>query len=137
MQYQQKGKIETFSGQANTQTGSFSVRARFANENKLLRSGGSGTIQIPTHLEDIIIIPQNATLELQDKRLALVVDKYNKVKAVPIVVRAIPGGKFYVVNSGLNLNDKILVEGVGIVTEGTLIKPEVIDFKAIINSNKK
>lgn len=137
MQYEQKGKIETFSGQANTQTGSFSVRARFANENKLLRSGGSGTIQIPTHLEDIIIIPQNATLELQDKRLALVVDKYNKVKAVPIVVRAIPGGKFYVVNSGLNLNDKILVEGVGIVTEGTLIKPEVIDFKAIINSNKK
>ena len=137
MQYEEKGKIETFSGQANTQTGSFSVRARFANGNKLLLSGGSGTIQIPTHLEDVIIIPQNATLELQDKRIALIVDKYNKVKAVPIVVRAIPGGQFYVVDSGLNLNDKILVEGVGIVNEGTLITPEVIDFKSIINSNKK
>jgi membrane fusion protein (multidrug efflux system) len=137
MQYEQKGKIETFSGQANTQTGSFNVRARFANGNKLLRSGGSGTIQIPTHLEDVIIIPQNATLELQDKRIALVVDKNNKVKAVPIVVRAIPGGTFYVVDSGLKLNDKVLIEGVGIVTEGTLIAPEVIDFKTIINPTKK
>jgi membrane fusion protein, multidrug efflux system len=137
MRYEQKGKIETFSGQANAQTGSFNVRARFANGNKLLRSGGSGTIQIPTNLEDVVIVPQNATLELQDKRIALVVDKNNKVQAVPIVVRAIPGGKFFVVDSGLNLNDKILVEGVGIVTEGTLIKPEVVDFNTIINPTEK
>jgi membrane fusion protein (multidrug efflux system) len=41
------------------------------------------------------------------------------------------------VDSGLNLNDKILVEGVGIVTEGTLIKPEVVDFKTIINPTTK
>ncbi|MDI5898669.1 efflux RND transporter periplasmic adaptor subunit [Flavobacterium yafengii] len=137
MQYEQKGKIETFSGQANAQTGSFNVRASFPNGNKLLRSGGSGTIQIPTDLEDVIIIPQNASLELQDKRVALVVDKDNKVKAVPIEVRAIPGGKFFVVDSGLNINDKILIEGVGIVTERTLIKPEVVDFKTIINPAKK
>ncbi|MGO4903882.1 efflux RND transporter periplasmic adaptor subunit [Flavobacterium sp. W20_MBD1_R3] len=137
MQYEQKGKIETFSGQANSQTGSFNVRARFANGEKLLRSGASGTIQIPTHLEDIIIIPQNVTLELQDKRIALVVDKNNKVQAIPIEVRAIPGGKFYVVDSGLNINDKILVEGVGIVTQGTLITPEVVDYKTIINPTKK
>lgn len=137
MPYEQKGKIETFSGQANIQTGSFNVRARFANKNKLLRSGESGTIQIPTDLEDVIIIPQNATLELQDKRIALVVDKNNKVQAVPIVVRPIPGGKFFVVDSGLNTNDKILVEGVGIVTEGTIITPEVVDFKTIIDPTTK
>ena len=137
MQYEQKGKIETFSGQANAQTGSFNVRARFANGNKLLRSGETGTIQIPTDLEDVIIIPQNATLELQDKRIALVVDKNNKVQAVPIKVRAVPGGKFFVVDSGLNVTDKILVEGVGIVTEGTLITPEVVDFKTIIDPTTK
>jgi membrane fusion protein (multidrug efflux system) len=137
MQYEQKGKIETFSGQANMQTGSFNVRASFQNGNKLLRSGGSGIIQIPTDLKDVIIIPQNATLELQDKRIALVVDKDSKVKAVPIEVRAIPGGQFFVVDSGLNINDKVLVEGVGIVTEGTLIKPELVDFNSIINPTTK
>ena len=134
--YEESGKIETFSGQANTQTGSFNVRASFPNPNKLLRSGGSGNIQIPTELKDVILIPQNATVELQDKRIALIVDKENKVKFVPIVVRAVPGGKFFVVDSGLTTNDKFLVEGVGIITEGTVIKPEVIDLKQLENTIK-
>ncbi len=134
MEYEYKGKIETFSGQANTQTGSFNVRASFPNTDKLLRSGGSGTIQIPTNLTDVILIPQNATLELQDKRIALIVDKGNKVKAVPVEVRAVPGGQYYVVDKGLNVNDKILIEGVGIVTEGTAINPELVDYATIINS---
>lgn len=137
IEYAQKGKIETFSGQANTQTGSFNVRASFSNANKLLRSGGSGTIQIPTNLSDVILIPQNATLEMQDKRIALTIDKENKVKAVPVEVRAVPGGQFFVVDKGLNVNDKILIEGVGIVAEGTLIKPELVDYATIINPVKK
>ncbi|MDG1870600.1 MAG: efflux RND transporter periplasmic adaptor subunit [Flavobacterium sp.] len=135
--YEQKGKIETFSGQANTQTGSFNVRASFPNKSKLLRSGGSGTVQIPTDLQDVIIIPQSATLEMQDKRIALIVDKDNKVKAVPIEVRPIPGGRFYVVDSGLKPNDKMLIEGVGIVAEGTQIKPDVVDYQATIDPTKK
>ncbi|HTG65136.1 MAG TPA: efflux RND transporter periplasmic adaptor subunit [Flavobacterium sp.] len=137
MEYEQKGKIETFSGQANTQTGSFNVRARFSNANKLLRSGGSGTIKIPTDLRNVIIIPQNATLEMQDKRIALTVDKENKVKAVPIEVRAVAGGQYFVVDKGLNVNDKILVEGVGIVSEGTAIKPELVNYATIISPEKK
>lgn len=137
MEYEQKGKIETFSGQANVQTGSFNVRARFPNGNKLLRSGGSGTIQIPTYLENVIIIPQNATLEMQDKRIVLVTDKDNKVKAIPVEVRAVPGGQFFVVDKGLNANDKILIEGVGIVSEGTVIKPELVDYNTVISPEKK
>ncbi|TDD94935.1 efflux RND transporter periplasmic adaptor subunit [Flavobacterium cellulosilyticum] len=137
MEYEQKGKIETFSGQANSQTGSFNVRASIPNATKLLRSGGSGTIQIPTYLKDVIVIPQNATLEMQDKRIALVVDKQNKVKAVPIKVRAVSGGEFFVVDSGLNTNDKILIEGVGIVTEGTAIIPELVNYASIITPAKK
>ena len=134
--YQETGKIETFSGQANTQTGSFNVRASFPNPNRLLRSGASGTIQIPTNLKEVILIPQNATVELQDKRIALIVDKENKVKFVTIEVRAVSGGKYFVVDKGLTIKDKFLVEGVGIVTEGTLIKPEVIDLKELDNPKK-
>ncbi|MBK0368410.1 efflux RND transporter periplasmic adaptor subunit [Flavobacterium agrisoli] len=132
-EYEKKGKIETFSGQANTQTGSFNVRASFANTNKLLRSGGSGTIQIPTNLENVILIPQNATLEMQDKRIVLSVDKDNKVIAKPVTVRAVPGGHFYVVDEGLKVNDIILIEGIGIISEGTKIKPEIVENPVKIN----
>jgi membrane fusion protein (multidrug efflux system) len=133
MVYKQKGKIETFSGQANIQTGSFNVRAKFPNPNRFLRSGGSGTIQIPTELKDVILIPQNATIELQGKRIALIVDKDNKIKFVPIETRPVPGGKFFVVDKGLTTKDTFLAEGVGIITEGTEIKPEVIDLKQLDN----
>ena len=134
--YDKEGKIETFSGQANTQTGSFNVRASFPNPNRLLRSGASGIIQIPTNLKDVILIPQNATVELQDKRIALIVDKENKVKFVPIKVRAVSGGKYFVVDEGLSTNDKFLVEGVGIVTEGTPIKPVVTDLEELETPKK-
>lgn len=134
--YEELGKIETFSGQANTQTGSFNVRASFPNPNRLLRSGGSGILQIPSVLENVILIPQNATIELQDKRIALIVDNENKVKFVSIEVRAVPGGKFFVVDKGLKANDKFLVEGVGIITEGTVIKPVVINLKELNSPNK-
>ncbi|OYX84655.1 MAG: hypothetical protein B7Y83_07480 [Flavobacteriales bacterium 32-34-25] len=137
MEYEQKGKIETVSGQANTQTGSFNVRASFANANKLLRSGGTGTVQIPTYLQDVILIPQNATLEMQDKRVVLIADKDNKVKAIPVEVRAVPGGQYFVVDKGLNVNDKILIEGIGIVSEGTVIKPELVDYVTVITPEKK
>ena len=35
-------------------------------------------------MKDVILIPQNATVELQDKRIALIVDNENKVKFVPL-----------------------------------------------------
>ncbi len=137
MEYSQKGKVETFSGLANPETGSFNVRASFPNAEKILRSGGTGTITIPTDLKDVILIPQSATMELQDKRIALVVDQENKVKMVPIEVRPVPGGKFFVVDKGLNVNDKVLIEGVGLITEGTPIKPEVVSLNEIVNPATK
>uniref|UniRef100_UPI004049C552 efflux RND transporter periplasmic adaptor subunit n=1 Tax=Flavobacterium sp. TaxID=239 RepID=UPI004049C552 len=137
MRYEFDGEIKTFSGQANTQTGSFKVRALFPNTNRILRSGGSGDIKIPIDLKDVILIPQYATLELQDKRIALIVDAESKVKAVPIEVRPVPGGQLFVVDKGLNVNDKVLIEGVGIVTEGTLIQPVSVDFNQVITSENK
>lgn len=132
-----KGKIETFSGQANGNTGSFNVRASFENSAKILRSGNTATIQIPTDLKDVIVIPQSATIELQDKRLAFIIDKDNKITAVPIKARAVPGGQFFVVDEGLNVNDKLLIEGVGIVTEGTQIKQELVDYQSIFKAEPK
>lgn len=135
-QYAQEGKIQTFSGQVSTQTGAFNVRASFPNEEKLLRSGNSATVQIPTHLENVILIPQKATVEMQDKRLAYIfVD--GKVTAVPVKVRAVPGGKFYVVDEGLTENDQLIIEGIGILTEGTQIKADFIKIADLLTEEVK
>lgn len=130
--YDQLGEIETFSGLINTQTGAFNVRAGFNNPNKMLRSGSSASVRIPTHLKDVIIIPQIATTELQDKRLAYIVGKDESVTGVPIQVIEIPGGKFFVVTEGLKPKDKLIIEGIGIVAEGTVIKPNLIPADSIL-----
>lgn len=121
--YPELGRLESISGQANTQTGSFNVRALFPNPNNILRSGTSATIKIPTQITQAIIIPQKATAELQDKLLAYIVADSNKVKAVAIKARAIPGGKYFIVDEGLKNNDQLIIEGIGILTEGSIIKP--------------
>ncbi len=136
-EYPEKGKLESISGQANAQTGSFNVRASFANAQGLLRSGSSATVRIPTFVSNAIIIPQKATTELQDKRLAYIVADSNKVKAVPIKVREVPGGQFFVVDEGLSVDDKLIVEGIGIITEGTVIKPTLIPVDSAMKAFQK
>lgn len=130
--YPKEGQVETFSGLINTQTGSFNVRASFDNTNKMLRSGSSASVRIPTHLKNVIIIPQKATSELQDKRLAFIVGEGETVTGVPIKVIEIPGGKYFVVTEGLNPKDKLIIEGIGIVPEGTKIKPNVIPADSVL-----
>jgi membrane fusion protein (multidrug efflux system) len=72
----------------NEQTGSFNVGSSFPNANRLFLFRRK-SIQIPTEAR-FLSLSSKCNLEMQDKRIALVVDKENKVKAVPITVRPVP-----------------------------------------------
>ena len=61
----------------------------------------------------------------------------NKVKAVPVSVRPVPGGRLFVVDSGLTEKDRLIVEGIGILTEGTVIDPRLISMDSVRTVNKK
>lgn len=121
--YTEKGKIETISEVIDPTTGAVSVRATFTNPQRLLRSGGTGSVILPSELKDVLIIPQKATYELQDKRFVYVVGEENKVKNIEIEVFKLDDGKNFVVTAGLNPGDKIVVEGVGTLRNGTPINP--------------
>lgn len=136
MQYEHSGKIKSFSGQVNKQTGAFRVRADFENPEKLLRSGASATIQIPQKLQNVIVIPQRSTFEMQDKRMTYVLED-NIVKAVPIITRPVPGGQLFVVDEGLAESDLVLIEGVGILPEGAEIEPEVVKLSEFLKEENK
>jgi len=122
--YGQSGTVTTISGVINSSTGAASVRAKFDNPSGMLRSGATGQVIIPRHFDNVIMIPQKATNELQDRRFAYVVNDSNKVVATPVTVATINDGKSFVVTSGLKPGDKIAVEGVGIVVrDGVVITP--------------
>lgn len=119
--FKYKGNVEVIESEFNNETGAIAFRARFANPGKLLRNGETGKIQMLVPLKNAIVIPQKSTYEIQDKKYVFIVGKNNKVNAQEISITGeIPD--LYVVSSGLNENDKILLEGVQKVKENDKIK---------------
>lgn len=122
--YPLEGTVATVSGVIDNSTGSSSVRALFNNPDGLLRSGGTGQVIIPNVQDNVIIIPQKATFELQDKRFVYVVNDSNKVVSTPITIEASNDGKTFIVTSGLKAGQRIAVEGVGTrLQDGMAITP--------------
>jgi membrane fusion protein (multidrug efflux system) len=121
-EYTEKGRIETVNGLINTETGTVNIRARFPNPRGIIRSGSSTTVRIPNEIKDGLLIPQSATFELQDKIFAVTVGKDGKTKNVNITVMENTPGNYYVVTSGLNAGDQIVLEGVATLKDGSQIK---------------
>lgn len=116
--YGQTGRVESISGVIDERTGAVSVCAIFDNEGGMLLSGGSGKIVMPTELHNAIVIPQEATYNIQDKVYVMKVVDGKAVSAM-IKVENQTDGKSYVVTDGLNAGDVIIAKGAGFVREGT------------------
>lgn len=98
-------------------TGTVRLRAVFANPGKRLLSGGQANVIVPYERKQSLIIPQEATYEIQDRIFAFkVVD--GKAVSTPIEVFRINDGKEYVVESGLKAGDVIVAEGAGLLKDG-------------------
>lgn len=121
--YGSQGKVTKASGIIDPVTGTTSFIASFPNPQHILKSGGSGNVLIPHKATGAIIIPQDATVEVQDKHFVYVVGKDNKVKYTEITIDTQNDGQNYIVTSGLKKGDKIVVYGVNQLNEGMEIKP--------------
>ena len=121
--YQSEGKIDAVSGVIDQSTGSVSMRAVFPNDKNILRSGGTGNIIFPYTMDGIIIIPQSATVEIQDKKFVFVLQADNSVKNTEIQISNLDDGKNYLVTNGLKSGDKIVIEGVQNLHDGQAIQP--------------
>ena len=82
--YADSGRVETISGVIDQKTGSVNMRALFPNQRNILRSGGTGNVVFPNPMADVIMIPQSATTEIQDKKFVFVVQADNTLKNTEI-----------------------------------------------------
>ena len=121
--YEQTGRVESFSGVIDERTGAVSVCAIFDNSGGMLLSGGSGKIVMPTELHNAIVIPQEATYDIQDKVYVMKVVDGKAVSAM-IKVENQTDGKSYVVTEGLKAGDVIIAKGAGFVREGTEVSAQ-------------
>lgn len=121
LKYRHKGKIDAISGTVETGTGAIRLRATFPNPERMLRNGSTGTIVFPHVKERVLVIPQAATFEIQDKVYVYRVDDHRKAVSAQIKVFPVDDGKEYIVEEGLDSGDVILAEGAGLVQENTQV----------------
>ena len=116
-----KGRIDAISGNAEYATGAVYVRASFDNPSRLFVSGSNGTIRVPFEVADAIVIPQEATYDIQNKffvyRVVDGIARSTEIKVLPY-----NDGKDYVVTDGLKPGDIIIAEGAAFVKEGQKVK---------------
>ena len=131
--YAQKGKVELAEGQFDKTTGTINFRATFPNAQGLLRSGNTGKIRIVKNLGNSIVIPQDATFELQDKIFVYAVGDSNKVVSRPITVAG-TSGNYYLVQGGVNPGEKIVYSGLDRLREGAVIQPQPISMDSLLKA---
>ena len=119
--YNHTGRVESISGVISQTTGTVSLRAIFANPDRLLHSGANGSILFPEHYDNVITIPQESTFELQDKVLVYKVED-GVTRSTQITVSPISDGRKYIVTGGLEVGDQIIAAGAGLLKEGMPVK---------------
>lgn len=117
------GKVSTVSGVIDPTTGSVQMRATFPNAGHVLRSGGTGSILVPTHATDAVMVPQKATFDIQNKKFVYVVNGDKTVTQREIEVLPQNDGQTYVISSGLKAGERIVVDGVNQLKNGQKINP--------------
>ncbi len=125
-EYPLKGRVTSLTGVVDAATGSLGAKASFPNPDGHLFSGIQGTLILPLSENDVIVIPQNAVVKLQDKQLVYKVQADSTATAVTVKTANTGNGKDVIVLSGLNVGDKIVTVGANNVQEGQrVLFPEV------------
>ena len=134
--FNHKGKIEMIESEFDRATGNIAFRARFPNPEGLLKHGSNGKVVVSRHLKNALLIPQKSTFEIQDKLFVFIVNQDNVLKQKSVIPKLrIPD--FYVIESGLSPDDRIIFEGVENVKDGQKITPVDIDIEKAMSFSKK
>lgn len=132
-EFNHSGLVETIEGEFNNETGNIAFRATFPNPDRILRHGETGSILMSIPLVNAIIIPQKATFEILDKKFVFVVDKDDVIRQREIKIGAeLP--HLFVVEKGLAVTDRILLDGIRLVKEGEKIAYDFIQPRKAISN---
>ena len=109
-------------------TGTLGIEATFPNPDRLLRPGQYARLRAEIDQKpNAILVPQIAVQELQGTYSVAVVGSDNKVKLRPVQAGE-RVGSLWVIDSGLNAGEKVIVEGIQKVREGATVKPTVVEI---------
>jgi len=129
-----KGSVNFIDRGIDPSTGTILIQTHFKNPDRILRPGQYAKVRIPITVEDAIIIPQKCVVELQGQYSVFVVNAENKVESRQ-VVQGDKSGDFWIINDGLKAGEKVIVDGLQKVRNGSVVNATAIEFKSQTKSN--
>jgi len=122
--YTEQGKLQFSDVSVDQSTGSVTVRAIFQNKDRVLLPGMFVRARIQEGTNDhALVVPQiGVTHDQKGTPTALVVNNDDKVELRQLVTSATYGNN-WVVDSGLNPGDRVIVNGVEKAKPGMQVKP--------------
>jgi membrane fusion protein (multidrug efflux system) len=133
--FNQIGKIGAIEADFNNENGNIPFRADFPNPDRLLRHGQTGTILISRVQKNAIVIPQRSTFEVLQKRYVYVIDKDNVARQREIKVQN-ELDDLFVLEDGVGVDDKIVLEGIRQVRDGDKVDYENRDPEQVVSNLK-
>lgn len=136
--FESKGKLDFADTKIDRSTGTVELRATFANPQNIIMPGLFVTLIVESKDKQLqALIPQAAVQENQQGKFVLVVGEDNKV-ATRIVQLGRRINAMWVVKSGLEEGELVIIEGLQKVRQGAEVKPveKVVDHTSGTISNK-
>jgi membrane fusion protein (multidrug efflux system) len=128
--YPHKGEFSYADRQVDVKTGTIRLATLFPNPGNLLRPGQFGRVRAVTDTKKgAIMVPQRAVMELQGSYQVAVVGADNKVNIRPVKTGE-RVDNLWVITSGLNPGERIVVEGLQKVKEGVLVNPKTVEAES-------
>jgi membrane fusion protein (multidrug efflux system) len=124
--YPHRGVIVAANRQVDPTTGTIQLQALFPNPDGLLRPGQYGRVRM--RRRDVgpgsLVVPDKALVQVQGSYSLAVVGSDSKVKLRRVEVGQV-AGPLRIIKSGVSAGERVVVEGVQKVSDGTLVVAQV------------
>jgi membrane fusion protein, multidrug efflux system len=125
-EYPRSGRINFVDPIVDARTGTQEYRALFDNPDRLLVPGQFTQVRVRGLMRDsAIVIPQRAVLQQMGQEVVYVVGDSNKV-AVRVVKATSWSGKDRLIETGLAVGEKVVVDGVQKISAGAVVRPKLL-----------
>ncbi|HEV3032454.1 MAG TPA: efflux RND transporter periplasmic adaptor subunit [Polyangia bacterium] len=124
--FPRRGVIVAVNRQVDTTTGTIQLQALFPNPDNFLRPGQFGRVRMRRRDvgSNALVVPENALIQVQGTYSLAVVGADSKVKLRRVEVGPAAGGS-RIVNSGVEAGERVVVDGVQKVSDGTTVVAEL------------
>ena len=125
------GKASAASQAINAETGTYTVDATFPNPRGLLLPGQFARVRAPYRtLDDVVVVPKKSLVELQGRYKVYVVTTDNTVEVRDVTLGPATGSDV-VIETGLDEDESVIVEGTQKVRVGMVVNPRAVSSTAL------